>query len=105
MLGPADGPVPARVPVDPAVPSAVDDDGSAEAPDALADGLALARAAAEREGDGLGRPTDEPSVLGEAEPGAGTTVTVTVPTSPPPPSRQPGNIATLTRPPRNSTPT
>jgi hypothetical protein len=76
--------------------------GSTEAAAPLGAGPALAVALASGERPGAG---DFPGVPAEPDPESEVTLTVTEPTLPPPPSRHPGSMVTLTRPPRKSTAT
>src|SRR2546423_10384968 len=103
MPGAAPGPAAAGGSPDPGSPSpGAGTAGSSEPAAPLGAGLALAvvRASGDRPGSG-----DFPGVPAGADPGSEVTFTVTEPTLPPPPSRHPGSMVTLTRPPRNSTAT
>src|SRR2546421_2226978 len=103
MPGAAPGPAAASGSPAPGSPSpGAGTAGSSEPAAPLGVGLALAvvRASGDRPGSG-----DFPGVPAGAGPGSEGTFTVTEPTLPPPPSRHPGSLGTLTRPPRDSTAT
>src|SRR5947209_1578830 len=103
-LGTGPGSVPGEVPADGVPSPGAGTAGSADAAAPLGEGLALTVARASGDRPAAGRPAGVPAV-DEAGSAADDTFTMTDPTWPPPPSRQPGSIDTLTRPCRNSTAT